>query len=672
MCSPTHATPAVSGATAAAGYERDGAHRFPVTRQAGGASTAQWSHQDLPDSMLAPSNRILTTSREEGLMFRVGGRRQASRKGSGARPTTSRSTAALRMACLAAALSPALVAAFAPAAEGSTYAVWACANGSGLPLSAGSWVRTADATLTDLQTTCREPAAAVGAFLARARAASADPPGGGGWVVAAAHGTRIAALDVWWSWQSAPGGAIRVYAMGNTFLDPKGATDPFDGRGRCCSDSAFVNLKAGAFGALTMSNPSIALGRANHQSFPRLRALDGRGVPILGLAAMCVTGCTSGNPVAQFQAYRVKTTVEDPTPPTGTATGLRDGLRVGSATSVDATASDGGGGIRELTLRIDGNPVQRISGGDGCSDVDSSNADPLEYNLMKPCPSTLTGPLTLGAAHLPDNGPHVVTVVATDAAGQNTILSSGRVALEAPHGFYDPNNGFYNPDLSVIDDRKTNGSRADQGARLTLAFVRGRRTVRGQTVRYSTRPRVRGRLRTASKKPIAGARVWLASRISGSQWQLARKPLITSRAGVASARLPARTPSRRVRLVYFPFADRNDHAKSPSRDLRVRATTTIHSDQGGYRNGDTLTFTGQVLKKRLIDNKSVYLQAMVRGKWRTFATTQADSSGRWQMTHRFEATRRATRYTFRAVVPAQTGYHWATGHSRSVRVLVTP
>ena len=670
MCSPADATPAAGGATAA-GDEREAVH--PASGRSAGQLSGQWSHQDLPDSMLAPSDRILTTSREEGLMFRVDGRRRASRKGSGARLTIGRSSAALRTACLAAALSPTLLtAAFAPEAEGATYAVWACANGSGLPLSAGSWVRSADATLTDLQTTCGEPAAAVGALLARARAASADPPGGGGWVVAAPQGTRITALDVWWSWQSVTGGAIRVYAMGNTFLDPTGATDPFDGKGRCCSDSAFVNMKAGAFGGLTVSNPSIAFGRANHQSFPRLRALDGRGVPILGLAAMCVTGCTSGNPVAQFQAYRVRTTLEDASPPTGTANGLRDGLRIGSATSVDATASDAGGGIRELTVRIDGTPVHRISGGDGCSDVDQSNADPLEYNLMKPCPSTLTGPLTLSAAQLPDNEPHVATVVATDAAGQNTILSSGRVALEAPRGFYDPKNGFYNPDLSVIGDRKTNGSRAEPGARLTLAFVRGRRTVRGQTVRYSTRPRIRGRLRTASKKPIAGARVWLASRMSGSQWQLARKPLITSRAGVASARLPSRTPSRHVRLVYFPYADRNDEARSPSRTLRVRATTTIQSDQGGYRNGDTLTFTGQVLKQRLIDNKSVYLQAMVRGKWRTFATTQADSTGRWRMTHRFEATRRPTRYTFRAVIPAQTGYDWATGYSRSVRVLVTP
>jgi hypothetical protein len=138
------------------------------------------------------------------------------------------------------------------------------------------------------------------------------------------------------------------------------------------------------------------------------------------------------------------------------------------------------------------------------------------------------------------------------------------------------------------------------------------------------------------------------------------------------SRLPARSPSRQVRLVYFPFTNSNTDATSPSSDLRVRTATTIQSDQGGYRNGDTLTFTGQIIKKNLIDHKSVYLQAIVRGRWRTFATAEADSRGRWRMTHRFEATRRPTRYTFRAVVPAQTGYDWATGYSRSVRVLVTP
>lgn len=605
----------------------------------------------------------------------VRGRYAAPRTTAESRLTTRRSTTVARTTCAVVALTASMLTVMSPVAQAASYSVWACANGSGAALGVGSWMRAADASLTDVQATCAEPSTPVGAFLATARATSGTRAGGGGWIVAAPRGTRITSLDVWWSWQvpaSTARGAIRVYALASAFLDPTRAIDPFDGKGRCCSDSAFVNLKTGAFGVPTTSNPAVGLNKFNHQSFPKLRALDGRGTPLVGLSASCVSGCTTKEVVALYQAYRVKTVVEDAGAPTGKADGLSDGLRVGLDTTIDGTASDGGGGVRELTLRVDGNVVQRIPGGDGCADVDPSNSDPLEYNVMKPCPGTLTGRLTLSAAQMPDNQPHLVTVVATDAAGQDTTLSSARVALAAPGGFYDPTNGFYNPDLNVVGDRKINGSNAGTSAKLTLGFARGRRTTNRQIVRYSTRARIRGRVTTAGKKPVARARVWLASRLRGGQWRISRKPLITSRRGTVSARLPARSPSRGLRLVYFPFTDTNAERKSRSRSLRVRSTTSIQSDQGGYRNGDTLTFTGRIVKKRLIDNKSVYLQAIVRGRWRTFATTEADAKGRWRMTHRFEATRRPTRYTFRAVVPSQTGYSWSTGHSRRVRVLVTP
>ena len=588
---------------------------------------------------------------------------------------TARGTLALPIArsrlaaMLGACVTIAMPIATASTADAATYSVWACANGSGTPLGVGSFMPNAGSG--GVQSTCGEPSVPVGALLGRALAVSAEAPGGG-WVVAAAKGTRITSLDVWWTWQATAGGAIRVYALGNAFLDPTGALDPFDGKGRCCSDSAFVNLKPGAFGVLTTTSPGVAFAQLNHQSFPKLRGLDGRGIALAGLEAVCVSGCGSGEPVAQFQAYRVKTIVEDAAPPAGKADGLRDGLRVGPGSPVDVAATDAGGGVREVSLRVDGNVVQRLPAGADCADVDPSNGDPLEYNLMQPCPSTLTGQLALSAAQMPDNEPHQVTAVATDAAGQDTVLGSARVALAAPRGFYDPGNGFYNPDLSVTGPPKPNGSNADPSAKLALGFRRGRRTVGRQTIRYSKAARIRGSVTTNRGKPVARARVWLASRVPGGDWQISGKPLITSRRGVVSARLPARTPSRDVRLLYFASTARSDVRSSPSRALRVRATTTIQSDQGGYRNGDTLVFTGQVIRKHLIANKSVYLQAVVRGTWRTFQTTQADSNGRWRMTHRFEATRQPTIYTFRAVVPSQTGYDWATGHSRTVRVLVTP
>ena len=93
-------------------------------------------------------------------------------------------------------------------------------------------------------------------------------------------------------------------------------------------------------------------------------------------------------------------------------------MRLGSATPLAAHASDVGGGVRELSVRVDGRVVRRASAGGTCADVDPSNAQPFEYNVMKPCPASLASPLTLAASQMPDNDPHTVTVVATDAGGQ--------------------------------------------------------------------------------------------------------------------------------------------------------------------------------------------------------------------------------------------------------------
>ena len=562
-----------------------------------------------------------------------------------------------------------------PPADAAPYSVWACATASGVQLGKGDWIRNVSASFADVYDTCATPATRTGGLAATARATTAWNAGGGGWVVAAAPGTRITSLDVWWSWQVSPSsstGAIRVGALGNMFNEPNAGLDPFDRTGLCCSDSAFVSRTLGSFGTPTDGDQSVAFAPANHQSFPNLQGPDGPGTPAVGLLAACVNYCGTQEEVARYRAYRVKTVVEDATAPVGTSTGLQDGLRVGAGTPIAATATDVGGGVREVTLRVDGRVVQRVSADGGCADVDPSTADPLEYNRMKPCPDTLAAPLTLSASQMPDNQTHTVTAVATDAAGQDTILSSARASLVAPAGFYDPSHGFYNPDLDITSGRAANGSTADPGAKLVLRFARGRRTAPRQTVRYAQRPRIRGRVLTADSKPVVGARVWRAVRVRGGQWQISGKPLITSRTGRVSARLRAGSPNRTLRLVYFPYTDVNVNAGSANRVLRVQATTTIQSDQGGYRNGDTLKFTGQVNRNRLIENKIVYLQAIVRGQWRTFKTTRADSQGRWRMTHRFEATRRPTLYTFRAVVPTQAGYAWATGYSRRVRVLVTP
>jgi hypothetical protein len=179
-------------------------------------------------------------------------------------------------------------------------------------------------------------------------------------------------------------------------------------------------------------------------------------------------------------------------------------------------------------------------------------------------------------------------------------------------------------------------------------------------------------LTTAAGVAISGARVWRASAVANGVWRISGAPLMTSATGRVSGRLPPHSPSRDVRLVYFPYSDSSENVQSRSRRLEVRASTTIGLDKARYRNGDTVTFSGRITTGPVIRRKAVYLQVVVRGRWRTFETTRADSDGRWTLRYHFTATRRLTAYRFRALIPTEQSFPWATGRSRAVRVLVTP
>jgi hypothetical protein len=556
-----------------------------------------------------------------------------------------------------------------PAAQAASYTVWACADGAGRLLSRGEWKEVrVNGNGHFLSSTCGDPDANPGTrILAIATSARGNPPvdSGAGWRIQAAPGTWISGLDLWWSGGIPSGPPLFSSIIGRIEILAQTSIFRVDG-----------NAETGAsFGPGVTGG--LAYEEGNHWSSPKLST---SGVTLM---AWCLSKC-DGVPgvggevftttVAYFEAYRLKTTVEDTTPPAGSVAGLQDGARISVPLAVQATATDVGSGVREISLRVDGRVVQQITPGGSCADVDPSNSDPLEYALMEPCPGQHSGTLTLSPAELADGARHVVSVVATDAAGQESALGTARSALAAPDGFF-ASARFFNPDLDLLALRTLNGVNAGP-ANVRLSFVvrNGTRTrfVAQQTVGGSVRPRIGGRLMSAAGVPISAARVWRASAAPSGAWHISGGPLRTSSTGRASGRLPAHGTSRDVRLVYFPYSDSSENVQSPSRHLEVRASTTIQTDQGAYRNGEAADFVGRITTGPVIRRKTVYLQVVVRGRWRTFDTTRADSKGRWRLRYRFTATRRPTVYRFRAVVPTEHAFPWATGHSRAVRVLVTP
>jgi hypothetical protein len=105
--------------------------------------------------------------------------------------------------------------------------------------------------------------------------------------------------------------------------------------------------------------------------------------------------------------------------------------------------------------------------------------------------------------------------------------------------------------------------------------------------------------------------------------------------------------------------------------LLVRAKTTLRVSQTFALNGEAVAFSGRVRGRPLPNGgKLVELQARVRGSWRTFATTRADSRGAWRYDYRFDGTRGRQVYSFRARVPREGTYPYEVGRSRRVKVTV--
>jgi hypothetical protein len=564
-----------------------------------------------------------------------------------------------------------VVLAVPPHARAESYSVWACADGAERLLTRGDWKEVrVDGPAHFLVSSCGDSDAASTHLLGLATSARGNPQSdsGAGWKVQAAPGTRITGLDVWWS-GGVPSG-LPMFSRITGRIEILAPTPIFRMDG---------NIDKGAnFGLDGVQQQTAGTyGEGNHWSFRNL------STPDVTLMTWCLTYC-QGLPstgtdvlptnVAWFEAYRLKTVVDDGIPPAGSAAGVDDGARISKPIALNATATDVGSGVREISLRVDGRVVQRASPGGSCADVDPRNSDPLEYTSMQPCPGQHAGAFTLSPGDLGDGARHVVSVVATDAAGAETSIMTARAALVAPAGYF-ASSGFFNPDLDVVRPRRPNGVSAGP-AKMRWSFAVGRgthaRSVNRRVVGPRLTPRITGRLTTAAGTPISGGRVWRASAVAGGDWEISGAPLTTSATGRVSGRLPAGGPSRDVRLVYFPYSDSSENVQSPVRRLGVRAATTIGLDKARYRNGDSVNFSGRITTGPVIPRKSVYLQVVVRGRWRTFDTTRADSAGRWTVRYRFTATRRLTAYRFRAVIPAEQSFPWATGQSQAVRVLVRP
>jgi hypothetical protein len=284
-------------------------------------------------------------------------------------------------------------------------------------------------------------------------------------------------------------------------------------------------------------------------------------------------------------------------------------------------------------------------------------------------------------------GAHTVSVVAHDAAGNGATLLSNRVLVAAalldgppPAGRFDAaRNLFFNPDVNVSSAARPNGINAGP-ANVSLAFVthrvvrrkgRLRRTARlskRRTVGYSTSVRLRGRLTTPTGQPIALARVYRATSVAGGPWTLSTKPLVTSKTGRVSVRLPAHAPSRRVALVYFPATSSNASSRSNACLLGVRAPVSLTLSRRSVPRGSRVSVAARI-RAGIRPGATVIgaLQLHQGRSWRTIRQLRFAPRGHGRARTALRLRVPAV-YRLRVRVSAQPGLRYTSGASRA-RVL---
>lgn len=228
--------------------------------------------------------------------------------------------------------------------------------------------------------------------------------------------------------------------------------------------------------------------------------------------------------------------------------------------------------------------------------------------------------------------------------------------------------GIENP-LGALPGHIPNGNAVTARARIEAAFRRASGgTARSIRARHGRRLSIAGRLTNASGAGIDGARLGAAWRVAGRGW-VARPGVRTGADGRFAYTLPS-GPSRDVRFTYFPYSDSRAVVLSNVVHAEVSAPVTIRADRQRVTGTRVVRLSGHVGSGSIPRaGLLVTLQGFQKGwGWRVFRTVRTDRRGHWSTRYRFRLT--TGRFGFRALVPHQGAFPFATGRSTAVYVVV--
>jgi hypothetical protein len=356
----------------------------------------------------------------------------------------------------------------------------------------------------------------------------------------------------------------------------------------------------------------------------------------IGFGIRCSYKPCSAGSYAAMHVSQLLLTIDDPaSPQIESADGslLAPGPITRLAT-LGFRASDPESGVRLAQLEVDGQVV-----------ASQSFNTPLEtcqepFKRVDPCPHSVDAALGFDTSHLLD-GPHSARLLVFDASGDHP-------AIAGPW------------QIATDNSRVANLCQAPLGSGARVRLLRS-------TVNFG--------------RGTSMVLTW-----PGMPWATGRAVVFAGRDHLAQTAVAARKrggryvadiPSGHNRLVRIGIHDANaigPYFCSRPLWLKVRAGATIHAAPRHLSNGERVRVTGR-LRGTARSARTVVLQARARGgrrNWVPVAVTRSRKRGRFQFTYRFERTLQRTDYLFRVRVPAQRGFPYTSGHTRSRSVYVDP
>jgi hypothetical protein len=346
--------------------------------------------------------------------------------------------------------------------------------------------------------------------------------------------------------------------------------------------------------------------------------------------------------------------LDDPAPPVvKSASGplLAGGTLVGAQT-VSLGATDAGSGVYQGSLVVDGAPVvaQALDpNGGACADLHVAPDGRPSYVHAQPCPATASGVLTLNTDALAP-GPHTLTVLVSDAAGNQTVAQTASITV-----------------TGAVPVGTPNGNGASRAAKLTARWTSTKKSAR--RLGFKTAPSIKGTLVGDSGNAIGSAAVDVLARDHRSGAPTTRiATALTAADGSFSLKLPG-GPSRTITVQYTAFSGDPAPAAKVRLSTLVRARLSASISPRSVRIGKLLHVRGRLtyLRRGRVD---IAIQARDGRVWRTVDVVKTHADGRFSWPYRFRSRGSAGRtYAFRARVNSPI-YPFAPGNSGAVIVRV--